>query len=242
MKKNNSKRIIKNQRLIILILIFISPLQVNAQKHFLSEKIRFLKQYDRDHLYRIAMPLGGIGTGTVSIGGNGALRDWEIMNVPAKDYSTVTTGNDAPFFAIYTKKRNENPQVKALLGPIDYADFQHYEGRSVNHHGLPRFINASFESSYPFGMVKLSDSIMPVRVKMIGYNPLIPGNADDSGIPIAIIKYEIENLTDNTIDVSVSGNIRNFIGKDGSNHTLNWKGDYIPTGAKENKNIFRSNE
>ena len=242
MKKNNSKRIIKNQRLIILILIFISPLQVNAQKHFLSEKIRFLKQYDRDHLYRIAMPLGGIGTGTVSIGGNGALRDWEIMNVPAKDYSTVTTGNDAPFFAIYTKKRNDKPQVKALLGPIDYADFQHYEGRSVNHHGLPRFINASFESSYPFGMVKLSDSIMPVRVKMIGYNPLIPGNADDSGIPIAIIKYEIENLTDNTIDVSVSGNIRNFIGKDGSNHTLNWKGDYIPTGAKENKNIFRSNE
>ena len=69
---------------------------------------------------------------------------------------------------------------------------------------------------------------MPVRVKMIGYNPLIPGNADDSGIPIAIIKYEIENLTDNTIDVSVSGNIRNFIGKDGSNHTLNWKGGLYP--------------
>ena len=109
MKKNNSRRIIKNQRLIILILIFISPLQVNAQNQSLSERIRFLRQYDRDHLYRIAIPLGGIGTGTVSIGGNGALRDWEIMNVPAKDYSTVTTGNDAPFFAIYTKKRNDKP-------------------------------------------------------------------------------------------------------------------------------------
>ena len=84
---------------------------------------------------------------------------------------------------------------------------------------MPRFRNASFESTYPFGMVKLSDSTMPVRVKMVGYNPLIPGNADDSGIPIAIIKYEIENLTDNIIDVSVSGNIRNFIGKDGSNYT-----------------------
>ena len=113
MKKNNSKRIIKNQRLIILILIFISPLQVNAQKQFLSEKIRFLKQYDRDHLYRIAMPLGGIGTGTVSIGGNGALRDWEIMNVPAKDYSTVTTGNDAPFCHLHKEKKRK-PQVKAL--------------------------------------------------------------------------------------------------------------------------------
>ena len=47
---------------------------------------------------------------------------------------------------------------------------------------------------------------------------------DDSGIPIAIIKYEIENLTDNIIDVSVSGNIRNFIGKDEVLTFLNWKG------------------
>lgn len=44
-----------------------------------------LKQYDQQHLYQIALPLGGIGTGTVSLGGRGELRDWEIMNVPAKN-------------------------------------------------------------------------------------------------------------------------------------------------------------
>jgi hypothetical protein len=54
-----------------------------------------LKKYDKEHLYQIALPLGGIGTGTVSLGGRGELRDWEIMNVPAKKYSTVTTGNNA---------------------------------------------------------------------------------------------------------------------------------------------------
>ncbi|SVD42236.1 uncharacterized protein METZ01_LOCUS395090, partial [marine metagenome] len=42
-----------------------------------------LKTYDRDHLARIALPLGGIGTGTVSLGGRGDLRDWEIVNRPA---------------------------------------------------------------------------------------------------------------------------------------------------------------
>ena len=61
-----------------------------------------LKHYDKDHLLNIALPLGGIGTGTVSLGGRGELRDWEIMNKPGKGYSTVTKGNDAPFFAIYT--------------------------------------------------------------------------------------------------------------------------------------------
>ena len=30
-----------------------------------------LKHYDRDHLARVAMPIGGIGTGTVSLGGRG---------------------------------------------------------------------------------------------------------------------------------------------------------------------------
>lgn len=213
---------------------------LHAQQEFLSEKINILKKYDSEHLYRIALPLGGIGTGTVSVGGSGAFKDWEIMNVPAKGFSTVTTGNDAPFFAIYTKQKNKKPQTKALLGPIHFADFQHYEGRSVNHHGLPRFREASFETTYPFGVVHLKDSTMPVQVKMIGYNPLIPGNSEASGIPIAIVKYEVENRTNQTVEVSIAGNIRNFIGKDGSEHTSNWKGDFIPTGAKNNINEYRT--
>ena len=221
-------------------MMLIMPNFINAQNELLSEKIMILKKYDNNHLHRIALPIGGIGTGTVSLGGIGEFRDWEIMNIPGKNYSTVTTGNDAPFFAIYTKKRNEAPISKALLGPINHADYQHYEGRSVDHHGLPRFRNASFESTYPFGIVNLSDTKMPVKIKMIGYNPFIPGNADASGIPIVIIKYEVENISNTEIDVSISGNIRNFIGKDGSEHTSDWKGDYIPIGAKKNKNEYRS--
>ena len=55
-----------------------------------------LKHYDENHISKVAMPIGGIGTGTVSINGRGSLVDWEIMNIPGKGYSTVTPGNDAP--------------------------------------------------------------------------------------------------------------------------------------------------
>ncbi|CAN0344338.1 unnamed protein product, partial [Ectocarpus sp. 4 AP-2014] len=140
----------------------------------------------------------------------------------------------------FTKKNNEDAKTKALLGPIDYADYQHYEGRPVNHHGLPRFRNASFESTYPFGIVSLSDETMPVKVKMIGYNPLVPGDANASGIPIAILKYEVENNSNEDLEVAVAGSLRNFIGKDGSQHTSDWKGDFIPIGAKGNKNKYKS--
>lgn len=198
-----------------------------------------LKHYDQNHLLNIALPLGGIGTGTVSLGGRGELRDWQIMNKPGIKYSTVTPGNNAPFFAIYVKPSGKEAMTKALIGPLHPSEYQHYEGRPVNHHGMPRFSSASFDAAYPFGQVNLTDDYLPVSVKVKGFNPFIPGNSDASGIPVAVLKYEVTNLTNAPMEVAVSGNIRNFIGQDGSNITRDWKGDYIPVGAKKNINTYR---
>ena len=198
-----------------------------------------LKQYDREHLYQVALPLGGIGTGTVSLGGRGELRDWEIMNVPGKKYSTVTTGNNAPFFAIYAKPQTGEAMTTLLAGPLYPQEYLHYEGRPVNHHGMPRFADATFEAAYPFGQVHLSDRQLPVKVAVKGFNPLVPGDADASGMPVAVLAYEVTNTTDRPLEVAVCGSMRNFIGKDGSKFRTDWKGDYIPTGAKDNKNQFR---
>ena len=198
-----------------------------------------IKHYDSEHLYRIALPLGGIGTGTVSLGGRGELRDWEIMNVPAKNYSTVTTGNNAPFFAIYTKSKDGATNTTLLTGALYDNEYLHYEGRSVNHHGMPHFAEASFDAAYPFGQVNLSDKELPVSVRIKGFNPLVPGNAEHSGKPIAILTYEVKNTTNKDLEVAVCGSIRNFIGKDGSQFHTDWKGDYIPTGSNQNRNSFR---
>lgn len=198
-----------------------------------------LKKYDQTHLEKIALPLGGIGTGTVSFGGRGELRDWEIMNVPAKNYSTVTTGNNAPFFAIYVKKGEEKPTTTLLAGPLYPQEYQHYEGRPVNHHGLPRFSGASFDAAYPFGQVHLTDPALPVKVTIKGFNPLIPCDAEASGLPIAILSYEVMNMSDQPLEVAVCGSMRNFVGKDGSQFTTDWKGDYIPTGTRHNINIYK---
>lgn len=198
-----------------------------------------LKQYDAGHLYQVALPLGGIGTGTVSLGGRGELRDWEIMNVPGKKYSTVTTGNNAPFFAIYTKPQQGMATTTLLAGPLYPEEYLHYEGRPVNHHGMPRFANASFDAAYPFGQVHLSDRDLPVQVTVKGFNPLVPGDADASGMPVAVLAYEVTNTTGQPLEVAVCGSMRNFIGKDGSVYRTDWKGDYIPQGVKENKNQYR---
>ena len=196
-----------------------------------------LKHYDQNHISKVALPIGGIGTGTVSINGRGSLVDWEIMNRPGKGFSTVTPGNDAPFFAIHIDD-DEEKYTKGLMGPLLDYEYQHMEGRPVDHHGIPRFENATFDAAYPFGIVNLTDSKLPVDVKIKTFNPLIPSDADASGIPIAILRYEVSNKTDNAITVSVCGSIRNFIGKDGRKYHDDWKGDKIYEGAVKNKNEY----
>src|SRR5437762_8333324 len=42
------------------------------------------RRFTKESLREIAFPLGGIGTGTVSLGGCGNFRDWEIFNRPNK--------------------------------------------------------------------------------------------------------------------------------------------------------------
>ena len=43
-----------------------------------------VRTFEGRALDQIAFPLGGIGTGTIGLGGWGQLRDWEIQNRPAK--------------------------------------------------------------------------------------------------------------------------------------------------------------
>ena len=63
--------------------------------------------------------------------------------------------------------------------------------------------------------VDLEDSSVPVTIQMEAYTPFIPLNADDSGIPTAIIKYRVTNPTNKPVDVAVAGTMANVVGFDG---------------------------
>lgn len=52
---------------------------MHSKKHRLASTVNI-----QAHLQKIAMPVGGFGTGTVSLKRNGAIQDWEIINRPAK--------------------------------------------------------------------------------------------------------------------------------------------------------------
>jgi len=170
-----------------------------------------LSRYDQEHTSRIALPLGGVGTGTVSLGGRGNLQDWEIVNRPAKGFTPENT-----FFAIRTSAESGEPVLRALEGALPPQLYEGWRGSPAANAGLPRFRNHSFQSAYPFGMVLLDDPDVPVDVRLEAFNPLIPCEADLSGIPVAILRFVMTNKTVETLSASVCGSMQNFIGTDGS--------------------------
>ncbi|MCY3575207.1 MAG: GH116 family glycosyl-hydrolase [Chloroflexota bacterium] len=176
------------------------------------KKLPVLTSYDQDHLRRIGLPLGGIGTGVVSLGGRGNLHSWEIVNRPAKGFDL-----EQSFFALYTRAADGSRTARALEGIISPADYEGARGATIANHGLPRFRDCRFEAAYPFGTVHLSDADVPLRAELRAFNPLIPTDSENSGIPVAALRFVLHNETDADIEAAVCGSLRNFIGTDGSN-------------------------
>ena len=196
-----------------------------------------LRTYDREHQYRVAMPIGGVGTGTVSLGGRGDLRDWEIMNRPAKGFTPRAEA--APFFAIYAKDGNGKQFLRALEGPLDAAEFEGSHGSEAANHGLPRFADALYAVAYPLAQVLLRDEQCPVDARLEAFNPLVPIDPEASGLPVAVLRYALHNRGTSEISVAVCGSLPNFIGNDGSQMHVDWKGDGHPVGEKGNRNQYR---
>ena len=188
-----------------------------------------LNRYDQKHLERIALPLGGIGTGTIALGGRGDLRDWEIMNRPAKGFIPPGAGGVGPFFALYAKSQGSPAVGRALEGPLPEEKFEGHMGTALPNHGLPRFRSCEFSAAYPLGQVFLSDPDVPLTVRLEAFNPFVPADADASGIPVVALRYVLTNPTGKPVEAAVCGMIPNFIGNDG----------FVTGPLKGNRNEFR---
>ena len=183
-----------------------------------------LVPYDRDDLFRggaqrsftgpalaeIAFPLGGIGTGTVSLGGRGQLRDWEIFNRPGKGKVLPFT-----FVALWARAEAESPKLRVVEGPLQppYAGGFGFSRSSAQ--GLPRFQGARFTGAYPFARIDFEDAALPVEVSLEAFNPLVPMDVDDSSLPVAIFHYRLRSRSPRPVELALAFSILNAAGYDG---------------------------
>ncbi|MDE3178175.1 MAG: hypothetical protein KGM47_00835, partial [Acidobacteriota bacterium] len=173
----------------------------------LREAIEYPRVFTGMKRKMISFPLGGIGAGSISLGGRGQLREWWIANRPDK-------GN-APEYAfpsIWVQSGNLKPVAKVLEARI----LPPYEGpsglASANAPGLPRLRTSAFTGEYPLARVDFEDDELPVKVSLEAFTPFIPLDADDSGLPAAILRYSVANPRPRSAKVSIAFSIDNPVG------------------------------
>lgn len=158
-------------------------------------------RYQGEFTREISFPLGGIGTGSVGLSGNGRLIDWEIFNRPNR-----LSMNEYTNFAVKAERRGEVLGARILQGDTQ-KDFQ---GSSLSSHGswgfgqgihraslagLPHFRNVCFSGFFPAAEISFRDPDFPGRIRLRAMNPFLPGNDLDSSIPCAMFEWSVTNDT-----------------------------------------------
>lgn len=154
--------------------------------------------YRREERRSISMPVGGIGTGTVGFGGRGQWRDWEVESRPSKGVLS-----ELSFLACHVRGGATPPQARVLEGDLFAEEAEGAQGSRSPVAGLPRFAECTFQALYPFGRVLLADRDFPVEASVEVFNPLLPGDEDLSGLPIAVVSVRLKSLVDEVLNCSV---------------------------------------
>ncbi len=180
------------------------------------EERRYNGPYSGPHLNRVAFPLGGIGAGMVCLEGTGAISHVSVRNQPE-------VFNEPCTFAAISLKGVKNG-AKVLEGPVPawkiFGSPGSGNGAEHTSYGLPRFESAQFFARFPFGHVTLADQDIPLEITITGWSPFIPGDSDNSSLPVGALEYCFKNPTNSTIEAVFSYNAKNFMAKSQKGHTI----------------------
>jgi|Deesub1362B_J571_1020462.scaffolds.fasta_scaffold00001_82 uncharacterized protein (DUF608 family) len=160
--------------------------------------------YSGEALRTIAFPVGGLGTGNITIGGRGEIREMEIFNRPAKGVHPELT-----FFALWVKAEGKLPVAKILERKLlpPYVAWMGIPRTQLP--GLPRFDEVFFRGEFPLAWLEFKDQEIPLKITLETYNPFIPLDPENSGLPVAIFNWYLQNESDAPVEVALVFSLQN---------------------------------
>ncbi len=149
-----------------------------------------------------SIPLGGLGTGSVVLCNDGRFRNLTINN-------NRTMGQEIPlaphsFLAVRGAAKGQT-YLRRLQLPC--------EGHSERHL-LPEGA-LQFRGDYPQADLHVSEEQSPLDITFGAYAPVIPYDYEASALPLIVVAVQLENLTDDSLDVSAVLNWQNTCGEAG---------------------------
>lgn len=165
----------------------------------------------RGELRYIGMPIGGICTGGLYLGGDGKLWLWDIFHA---NQNGILPRN-VRWEGYGGGEQTVDPQNGAnYVRPADPAS-PLKQGFALKVDGKVRPLEAqgweeiTFVGEYPLGTVQYTDPSCPVAVTLNAYSPFIPLNADDSGLPITVCEWTLKNTGSQPVEAELGGWLEN---------------------------------
>lgn len=152
--------------------------------------------YRGKNLEAVAMPIGGIGTGSVWLDGQGRLSVWQIFN----NLSEPRVPDS--FLAVRARAGGGEPVTRVLQTEAEGA--------------LKPVASLDYEGGYPIARLALHDPALPVQVRLEAFNPMIPLDAANSSIPCAIFRLTAKNPGKESAEVALFGTLQNAVGSQGA--------------------------
>ena len=178
-------------------------------------------KYEGAALRHLALPLGGIGTGTVALGGEGGLRQWQIFNqinhrafVPDSFFALHAGSERPPRDYLRILQSREALTLQRPGTPLVDDDFiPDGQRRLVERFGgVERTV---VETAYPFVSVAYEDRELPLEVTLEAFSPFAPFDAEASGIPAAVFAFSLRNRSEESVHGEIAATLQNAVGWDG---------------------------
>jgi len=171
-----------------------APGALTAGERFGTYALTAPRVYKGEHLGAVAMPIGGIGTGTIWLDGQGRLRVWQLFN------NSTESRVPGSFLAIRVQSEGKQPELRVL--------------QTEPEPGFAACQSLTFEGGYPLARLDFETGL-PVAVRLEAFNPMIPTDTANSSLPCVIFRVTVRNTGNRPVDVALLSTLQNAVGYEG---------------------------
>ena len=170
--------------------------------------------YTGKELAYIGMPIGGLFTGTVYLGGDGKLWLWDIFNEKKEGVVDRTYENWQGKKEIKVRDGANfifpvAPEYPFEQGfGIKIAQKKNIWKKNLDFKG---FDDITFKGQYPVAEVSYRDAALPVKIDLHSFSPFIPLNVEASIYPATVMRFTVTNTSDKKVSVELSGWLENAV-------------------------------
>ena len=146
--------------------------------------------YSGSELRWIGMPVGGIGAGTVYLGGDGRLWLWDVFNHSHVGVESKTIDYLGQTVRAQDGSNYVQPVEPASPFQLGFALATADASRVLDRSGWEEI---RFTGEYPIGRVHYRSPGFPLEVDLEACSPFVPLRATESGWPATMLRFEVRN-------------------------------------------------